>query len=1210
MASPTDGATGPAEVALTTHDVDGSTAGAAFPAAERSTLPEHASPAGDGEQLTLLSGQTVTAVQSNGETGYRTTDDAALRRVETADGTYVLPAGVDLERFSPALFDVDYLFRNGYDDAESTRVVVSLDADFDSGQHRAWAAQMGLRFHHRLEDSDAIVASVPASDDGEAFRNLRTSPVVEYVSLDTGPASDARTTQSTDDGDAAAAGDEPVVAVIDTGVDETHPDLDDGAEVLEKDYTETGGEATDVSGHGTHVAGVMLGSGDASDGRHAGVASDAKYMDLKVANTAGGGKLSDVLSAIEFASKNGADVIYVGVDVDADRRQVRTLVEPAVDAAVERGSLVVAPVGGKPVPKTSPDSGVREFWSASHGIGAAPGVLTVGTTTPQGDVAAFSERGPTASAHLAPDVVAPGFYVRGAASDDRIGADEVESDYTTKTGTSVSAALVGGHAAALLSERADLQPSDVESLLVSTADPLEGRNVYEHGGGSVDASHAANTTLYVSPGTISFGARESGTTLSRVVTIENTGDDARTVSLDATAVEIADDRAGAVELNRSTVTVPAGDSAAVRLTVETGSDGGVYAGRLTVTPERGDSLSTSFGYARSHTLRVNKTAGGDAQDVASDPLLVTSNVPEYERSRLTSLNDSTMTYRTFGNDVTVGSIGSDERTGEMVMVAKTVDVDGDGTVVLNESDTVRYEIDAGALEETAGNQMALYSEGVIQRRFAGDGKSTLFELRSVRARQQSVRFSQSPEFNASVAATLVPRSSVSRSSENFDAPDVYLLHYATVGVDGPETFTAEPGRLAEIDVTYYRNGRGSSYSVIPYVQTVTWREGGSLGIPLRIGDRVRQTVHVTPQTAAYGFGAYGGGEERQWGGWANPQVPRADSSRIVTVNVHPTTGRLLKWRLQDGRFTTKAAQKKDLSHEVLRDFGPEPNTFVVDIGNDSARVFDSQGPGAVVKAPLPVAEGESVTLYTIGRNPSQNRSTMTQSVYHGTYEPGTDTQPPRLDVYWLENLTVYNTVPRGEATVRLKVKEDSNVTVLGAIGKFDVATVSGDEPKEVVQRALENDDYEALLSAFVEGSVAPDAVSKVGPQTYEVTADTSSFSEGDRLDVRVLAVDESGNLMMVTSENATVIGDGPAGPGEGAYKSEEGITVPTTTEATTTSSTTAAPTTATATETPSTSAPTRTTKTTAASDGSPGFSGLVAVLAVVAAVALGLRKRD
>ncbi len=256
-------------------------------------------------------------------------------------------------------------------------------------------------------------------------------------------------------------GENVTVAVLDTGIDNEHPDLQNV--VLEKDFT---GEGTDdENGHGTHVASIIAGSGKSSGGLYKGIAPKARLMDIKVLNKDGSGRLSDVIAGIEYAVMHGADVISMslGAAVPCDGLDAASL---AADAAVERGVVVVVAAGN-----LGPSQGTITS------PGCAKKVITVGAVDKMDNIAPFSSRGPTLDGRVKPDIVAPGVLITAA---------KAGGGYTTMSGTSMATPMVSGVVALILSKNPDLTPEQVKSVLKETAKDLgEDRNT--QGAGRVDA---------------------------------------------------------------------------------------------------------------------------------------------------------------------------------------------------------------------------------------------------------------------------------------------------------------------------------------------------------------------------------------------------------------------------------------------------------------------------------------------------------------------------------------------------------------------------------------------------------------------------------------------------------------------------------------------------------------------------------------------------
>ena len=140
------------------------------------------------------------------------------------------------------------------------------------------------------------------------------------------------------------------VAVLDTGVDVNHPDLegqiDDTASFV------PGEAVADINGHGTHVAGTIAGTGEASDGDYNGVAPGADLIVGKVLGGADGeGQDSWVLAGMEWAAESGADVVSMSLG-DTMPSDGTDPMSQAVDALSEQYDTLFVIAAGNAGPET------------------------------------------------------------------------------------------------------------------------------------------------------------------------------------------------------------------------------------------------------------------------------------------------------------------------------------------------------------------------------------------------------------------------------------------------------------------------------------------------------------------------------------------------------------------------------------------------------------------------------------------------------------------------------------------------------------------------------------------------------------------------------------------------------------------------------------------------------------------------------------------
>jgi subtilisin family serine protease len=148
------------------------------------------------------------------------------------------------------------------------------------------------------------------------------------------------------EGWAISTGEEIVIAVIDTGVDLDHPDLEGKLLVdLGKSFIDQAPTPDDDHGHGTHVAGIAAAATDNSLGI-AGVGWDASILPLKVLDRTGSGTLADVAAAIDYAADLGADVINLSLGPESGHSVAcDQFLQEEIDEAYAGGAVIVAAAG-------------------------------------------------------------------------------------------------------------------------------------------------------------------------------------------------------------------------------------------------------------------------------------------------------------------------------------------------------------------------------------------------------------------------------------------------------------------------------------------------------------------------------------------------------------------------------------------------------------------------------------------------------------------------------------------------------------------------------------------------------------------------------------------------------------------------------------------------------------------------------------------------
>jgi thermitase len=247
------------------------------------------------------------------------------------------------------------------------------------------------------------------------------------------------------------------IAILDSGIDPSHPDLDGKLVDEAKDFT--GSLSTDDNyGHGTHVAGIAAAESNNGIGV-AGVAHDASLVNVKVLGDEGWGASSWIAEGIWWATENGAQVINMSLGF---YRKSRTL-EAAVDEAWNSGVLLVAAAGN--------DGTSRKLFPAAYA-----NCMAVAATNDDDQRA--DEPGWWASNYGEwVDVAAPGLFVFSTfPTHDYFLGKALNYDYGS--GTSMATPHVAGLAGLLFGQDPLRTNADVRSLIEDTADAIPGTGTY------------------------------------------------------------------------------------------------------------------------------------------------------------------------------------------------------------------------------------------------------------------------------------------------------------------------------------------------------------------------------------------------------------------------------------------------------------------------------------------------------------------------------------------------------------------------------------------------------------------------------------------------------------------------------------------------------------------------------------------------------------
>lgn len=526
---------------------------------------------GDVVDLQVLStGQVMTTVKPTNDrsgTGYTTRTVNKSVYLVPNDAAPLLAAG----KLDRDLFNLNALIANGYADAESP--ATSIIVQYEPGQAQAQVA--GTNGHLTLESINAV-SVLAAKEQAATFWTTLAGEPGATTALAGGIRKiwlnrkvSAALTESVPQVGAPQAwaggydGTGAKIAVLDTGIDSTHPDLDGGKVIAAANFS-SDTDPIDHHGHGTHVASTAAGTGEATPAARKGVAPGASLLNAKVLNSGGSGTMDQVIEGLEWAAAQGADVANMSIGFGEPANGNDPLTQ-AVDAISQSsGMLVVAAAGN--FGENGESTIVTPGW--------ADEALTVGAVDKQDSLAEFSSRGPRLGDYgIKPDITGPGVDIVAArAAGTQIGPI-VDERYQQISGTSMATPHVAGAAAILSQEFPGYTNRQLKDALISTAKTSAEQTVHEQGGGRLDVARAFAQHVYASPGTLNLGFFTFPHTGQQPVTktVSYTNDTAADVTLELSLQLSGKDSGpapnGMFALSQPSVTVPVKGTASVTVTI-------------------------------------------------------------------------------------------------------------------------------------------------------------------------------------------------------------------------------------------------------------------------------------------------------------------------------------------------------------------------------------------------------------------------------------------------------------------------------------------------------------------------------------------------------------------------------------------------------------------------------------------------------------------
>ena len=303
-----------------------------------------------------------------------------------------------------------------------------------------------------------------------------------------------------------------VVAVLDSGTNYEHKDIkanlwegydDEGNLIHGWNFIANNSDISDAFGHGTHCAGIVC--GDGTSGQSTGVAPDAKLMTVKIVGDGGTGTPAQMLSGVQFAVANGANILSMSLGFKDTQLSIdqKESIRAAFDNVLAAGAIVCAAAGNDgndwgapnnvdypaacPSPWRNPDQTLEGGLSSVVCVGANDlAASSQGPSTWEGtSYNDYPYNDGESMGLIRPDISAPGNLVYSL--------NHLQSDkYRLNSGTSQATPCVAGVMALMLEKNSTLTPAQLTEIIETTAANKPAKKNNTVGAGRIDALAAVN----------------------------------------------------------------------------------------------------------------------------------------------------------------------------------------------------------------------------------------------------------------------------------------------------------------------------------------------------------------------------------------------------------------------------------------------------------------------------------------------------------------------------------------------------------------------------------------------------------------------------------------------------------------------------------------------------------------------------------------------
>lgn len=1082
--------------------------------------------------VTLITGHTI-HVEERDETRLYTIERGdeplAYDLIEGEDGTYFIPDYVDTSTYAEHLFNIDFLIDQDYTDAE-TDVTPVFVREAQSGVS-TFTQNAGA---DTFRSSDVVAVDVPKEDvlinDTQTFSKATgldrvfLNPRDELTMDVSGPAVAAPATRDAFD----VTGDGIVVGVVDSGIDDAHPDLE--GRVVDAENFAPDDTQKDLNGHGTLVSGAIGGDGTEGDGEYVGIAPEAEFVDARVFDETGSAQRDAIVDAVEWAVYEAdpqPDVLNLSIGgsiVDEEDPLAMALNE----AVTEEGIFVTVSAGN--------EQGFFPDYETLTNPAQAEHVTSVGASDHTGDevdIADFSSWGPTPfDQAVKPELVAPGVDITAAGSE-----PAGLFPYAEASGTSFSAPIVAGAAALALEHHTDADPLTLRDRMVSTANPIapiEEVDPFAQGAGELDIYDAIASDIRIEDTVHNFGYIDEPTDGEATITVHNTGDEAVTLEPDAAMYEIDNEERidEQVSVNPDELTIEAGSTASFSLTAAF-PDFGRYVGAFEMTDGEATYRSI-FGGVVAIPVEIEATLHEDSiLDVGEmETFILSSHDGElYETGDLQVVDEDTargqflMNRQSATVDVwTTGQIASEE---PVLAVKSDVTVDADDHVISTDhNETSRRAFDLELLPHDGPFQdedtdYQLYHRSVgssFSRGFTG-GFDVFAAHYGEIAEDDFTTLGQGLLF---APAEQVPEEEF-EFADATQAPNVYHL-VETSETHQADDVTIDPTEtLARYDMAYYfaETGPDPAPAASPHwfpADLDTFPRTGSSTFAQDIQHEDQTWYFTSEGNFEYSFEDNSDfDEELVEYTFPDRNVPEAGTVLETTLGEHPLFAGQTHWDPHDSGWIRTAPYRdqgaisfsnyhQDYSHPTpsLLRFAVDGETLVdVDYIGSAFNVHQNLADSGY-DVPELFDEAETVTLETLSRT-LEPYVGVTSELIHDVTVDGTDT-PPQLASVDICGLTRDNELGSREVVAVAELDADA------AIDTFEAAVA----PASAIDRPDESD-WASDGQRIIDDDAWQSAdVIAAADERHAIRFDATDLT-GDALAIAIEVTDVTGNYTAATT---------------------------------------------------------------------------------------------